>query len=92
MRTIPGYPQNFRRMGFTDDDISELSDRLIDGLVAWGDGAAIAKRVAAHRRAGADHVAVMLVNQTDQLNGWRSLAHALLESERLGSDTGQVPG
>jgi probable F420-dependent oxidoreductase len=82
MRTIPGYPQNFRRMGFTDDDISELSDRLIDGLVAWGDGAAIAERAAEHRRAGADHVAVMLVNQTEQLNSWRSLAHALLESEK----------
>ncbi len=79
MRTIPGYPQNFRRMGFADDDISGLSDRLIDGLVAWGDGAAIAKRVAEHRQAGADHVAVMLVNQTDQLNSWRSLAGALLE-------------
>jgi probable F420-dependent oxidoreductase len=81
MQTIPGYPQNFRRMGFTDDDISELSDRLIDGLVAWGDGAAIAERVAEHRRAGADHVAVMLVNQTDLLDSWGSLARALLESE-----------
>ncbi len=81
MRTIPGYPQNFRRMGFTDDDISELSDRLIDGLVAWGDGTAIAERVAEHRRAGADHVAVMLVNQTDQLNSWKSLAHVLLKPE-----------
>jgi probable F420-dependent oxidoreductase len=88
MRTIPGYPRNFRRMGFTDDDISELSDRLIDGLVAWGDGAAIAERVAEHRRAGADHVAVMLVNQTDQLNSWKSLAHALFKSEHLGSDRG----
>jgi probable F420-dependent oxidoreductase len=87
MRTIPGYPQNFRRMGFTDDDISELSDRLVDDLVAWGDGAAIAKRVAEHRRAGADHVAVMLVNRTDQLNSWTSLADALLESARPGSDT-----
>lgn len=78
MRTIPGYPENFRRMGFTDDDISELSDRLIDGLVAWGDAAAIAERVAAHRQAGADHVAVMLVNQADQPDCWRSLAGALL--------------
>jgi len=82
MRTIPGYPQNFRRMGFTDDDIAELSDRLIDGLVAWGDGAAIAERAAEHRRAGADHIAIMLINQTGQLNSWSSLAHALLESEK----------
>jgi probable F420-dependent oxidoreductase len=80
MRTIPGYPENFRRMGFTDDDISELSDRLIDGLMAWGDAAAIAERVAEHRRAGADHVALMLVSQADQLASWESLAHALLEA------------
>jgi probable F420-dependent oxidoreductase len=88
MRTIPGYPQNFRRMGFSDDDISELSDRLIDGLVAWGDSAAIAERVAEHRRAGADHVAVMLVNQADQLNSWKSLARVLLESEKGGNHEG----
>lgn len=81
MRTIPGYPQNFRRMGFTDDDISELSDRLIDNLMAWGDGAAIAERVAEHRRAGADHVAIMLVNQADPRESWESIAHALPETE-----------
>lgn len=83
MRTIPGYPENFRRMGFTDDDISQLSDRLIDGLMAWGDGPAIAERVAAHRRAGAGHVAVMLVNQADPRESWGSIAHALLETEGL---------
>jgi probable F420-dependent oxidoreductase len=80
MRTIPGYPENFRRMGFTDDDISGLSDRLVDGVVAWGDAAAIAERVAEHRRAGADHVAVMLVNTDDARAGWGSLARALLGS------------
>lgn len=81
MRTIPGYPENFRRMGFTDDDISELSDRLIDGLMACGDGAAIARRVAEHRKAGADHVAVMLVNQADPRESWGSIARALLETQ-----------
>jgi len=75
-------------MGYTEDDISELSDRLIDGLVAWGDGAAIAGRVAEHRRAGADHVAIMLINQTGQLNRWSSLAPALLESGKGDSHEG----
>jgi probable F420-dependent oxidoreductase len=81
MRTIPGYPENFKRMGYTDDDISEPSDRLIDGLVAWGDAAAIAQRVTEHRRAGADHVAVMLVNPADSPDSWGSLAQALLGSD-----------
>ncbi len=81
MRTIPGYPENFRRMGYTDDDIAGLSDRLVDGLFAWGDAAAIARRVAEHRQAGADHVAVMLVNTDEARDGWGSLAQALLGSE-----------
>ena len=78
LATIPAYAQNFRRMGFTDDDIDRLSDRLVDGLVASGDAAAVATRVAAHRAAGADHVAVMPLDRADERAGWASLAHALL--------------
>ncbi|MDQ6851826.1 MAG: hypothetical protein M3070_18170 [Actinomycetota bacterium] len=31
-----GRNSNFARMGFTESDISELSDRLVDELVVWG--------------------------------------------------------
>jgi hypothetical protein len=41
-------------MGFTEDDISQLSDRLVDALVIWGDDDTIAAQVAEHRQAGAD--------------------------------------
>lgn len=75
--TIPGYPQNFRRMGFTDQDIEQLSDRLVDGLVAWGDADTIAARIAEYRQAGADHVAVMPVEDPGE-DGWAALARALL--------------
>ncbi|MDN5913989.1 MAG: TIGR03620 family F420-dependent LLM class oxidoreductase [Pseudonocardia sp.] len=78
LATIPAYARNFRRMGFTDDDIDRLSDNLVDSLVAWGDAAAVAGRVAAHRACGADHVAVMLLNGAGERAGWASLAHALL--------------
>lgn len=78
LATVPGYAQNFRRMGFTDDDIDRLSDDLVDGLVAWGDASAVAARVAAHRAAGADHVAVMLLDRAGERAGWASLANALL--------------
>jgi hypothetical protein len=37
LATVPGYAANFRRMGFVDDDISGLSDRLVDALTVWGD-------------------------------------------------------
>ena len=56
LATVPGYRQNFLRMGFTETDVDDLSDRLVDGLVAWGSIDAISDRVAAHHAAGADHV------------------------------------
>lgn len=77
LRTIPGYPQNFHRMGFTDEDIDQLSARLVDGLVFWGDADAIATRIGEHREAGADHVAVMPLQNPSHGDGWEILAHAL---------------
>ena len=56
LATVPGYRQNFLRMGFTEADVDELSDRLVDGLEVWGSIDDIAERVAAHHAAGADHV------------------------------------
>ncbi|MGK2887546.1 MAG: LLM class F420-dependent oxidoreductase, partial [Rhodococcus sp. (in: high G+C Gram-positive bacteria)] len=53
---VAGYRQNFRRMGFTDDEIDHLSDRLVDAVVAWGTAQDIAERVHQHLDAGADHV------------------------------------
>lgn len=70
-----------RRSGFDDDDISNGgSDRLVDALVAWGDRDAIAERVAAHRSAGADHVAVHLLHEPDvePMPAWRELAPAVV--------------
>ncbi len=56
---LPNYANNWKRLGFSDDDIANGgSDKLIDGLVAWGDEKAIADRVQAHRDAGADHVCI----------------------------------
>ena len=74
---LPNYANNWRRLGFTDDDIAHRSDRLVDALVVWGDADAIADRVEAHRRAGADHVAIQLIAAPDLpsiRDGWRALA------------------
>ena len=58
----PNYTNNWRRLGFTDEDLAEGgSDRLVDALVAWGDAGAIRERVARHHEAGADHVCVQIV-------------------------------
>ena len=33
---VPAYQASFRRMGFTSEEIAQLSDRLVDALVPWG--------------------------------------------------------
>jgi probable F420-dependent oxidoreductase len=79
---LPAYQANFRRMGFTDDEISGLADRLVDELISWGDADTIAARVGAHRRSGADHVAVSVVSGPDEpaLEKWRALAKVLIQA------------
>ena len=59
--TLPNYVNNWKRLGFTDDDAASLSDRLVDALIAWGDPDTVADRVQAHRDAGADHVCVQVI-------------------------------
>jgi probable F420-dependent oxidoreductase len=72
---LPAYAANLRRMGFDEDDVSGLSDRLVDGVTAWGDLDAIVGRIGEYRTAGADQVVV-------QLNGlprewWSRLSEAV---------------
>lgn len=79
----PGYLANLRRMGFTDDDWADPkspSDRLIDGIVAWGGVDAIARRVREHHDAGADHVCIQVLAPPGELplTQWRELAAAVL--------------
>ncbi|WP_020666005.1 TIGR03620 family F420-dependent LLM class oxidoreductase [Amycolatopsis nigrescens] len=78
---VGGYPQNLRRMGFTDEDIATTSDHLLDNLVAWGDTDTIAARVKRHLEAGADQV-VLVVQPTDPNatphKEWQALAGALI--------------
>jgi probable F420-dependent oxidoreductase len=63
----PNYVNNWMRLGYTQDDVAggQLSDRLVDGIVAWGSPADVARRLRAHLDAGADHVCVQV------LAGWQ---------------------
>ncbi|MGH9227945.1 MAG: TIGR03620 family F420-dependent LLM class oxidoreductase [Acidimicrobiales bacterium] len=76
---LPGYQRSFRRMGFADDEIQRLVDRLVDAVVAWGDADSVAARLAEHRDAGADHVAVSVVTDSGRqpIAEWRDLATRL---------------
>ena len=79
---LPNYTNNWKRLGFTDDDIAGGgSDRLIDALVVWGDEATIAERVQQHRDAGASHVCIQVLTDDPRampLEQWRRLAQALV--------------
>ena len=77
---LPNYVNNLFRLGFTEEDVAEQSDRLVDGIVAWGDLDTIKARIQAHHDAGADHVAVQVLAPRGELPlaQWRTLADALL--------------
>ena len=79
----PGYLANLRRLGYSDDDWADPkqpSDRLVDGIVAWGGVDAAVARVQEHHDAGADHVAVQVLrgDRAIPIADWRELAPALL--------------
>jgi probable F420-dependent oxidoreductase len=79
--SLPNYCNNWRRLGYSEEDIATVSDRLIDGLFAWGSAGQIAERVKAHHDVGADHVCIQVISATG-LDGsraaWRELAGVLL--------------
>jgi probable F420-dependent oxidoreductase len=77
---LPNYARNWRRIGFSDEDVSSLSDRLVDEVLAWGDVDAIADRVQAHRDAGGDHVCVQVLQPRGApmpRAAWREVVTAL---------------
>jgi probable F420-dependent oxidoreductase len=60
---LANYCNAGKEMGFADSDLSDGgSDRLIDSLIAWGDEAALRRRIQDHLDAGADHVCLSPVS------------------------------
>ncbi|MBT2676357.1 LLM class F420-dependent oxidoreductase [Streptomyces sp. ISL-14] len=81
---LPNYTDNFLRNGFTEDDLANGgSDRLIDAVYAWGDETQIRARIDEYVAAGADHVALHIVDGStpsrDSLprEAWSKLASLL---------------
>jgi probable F420-dependent oxidoreductase len=80
---LPNYQNSWRRLGFSDEDITQATDRLVDGLFAWGTPEMIAARVQEHLTAGADQVCVQLIHENvakmqPPRDAWRALASMLL--------------
>ena len=59
---LPNYRNNWMRLGFTETEIDQLSDRFIDRLFAWGTLEQIRTRIDMHFAAGADHVCIQPLN------------------------------
>jgi len=84
---LPNYVNNFRRMGFDDDDFADGgSDRILDTLVAWGSDEAVAARLKEHLDAGATEVLAQVLTAEDgapgtpPLDAWRHAAEVLFAS------------
>ena len=79
----PGtYTAAIARLGYSAQEITEVSDRLVDGIVGHGDAAAIAAKVREHLAAGADHVMVMgnAADFTDGVDQLTQLAPTLVSA------------
>ncbi|WP_420311623.1 LLM class F420-dependent oxidoreductase [Streptomyces sp. YS-B37] len=79
---LPNYTNNFLRNGFTESDLTNGgSDRLVDAVFAWGDESSIRARIDAFLAAGADHVALQIVDGGSREDlprePWRKLASLL---------------
>ncbi|OBI59010.1 LLM class F420-dependent oxidoreductase [Mycobacterium sp. E796] len=77
---LPNYANNLLRSGFSEEDLAQLSDRLFDAIITWGDEGAVMRRVAEHQAAGADHVCVQVLTADPAefpREQWRRIAAAL---------------
>jgi probable F420-dependent oxidoreductase len=62
LATMPNYRNSLLRMGFDEHELGpEVSDRAADAMLAWGDAAAIRRRIQEHWDAGADQVAIQVM-------------------------------
>ena len=81
--SYPNYRNNWQRLGFSDDEIDRLDDRLVDALFACGPMEVIHERIEQHFAEGADHVCIQVITGagTDVAAArpvWRELAPALI--------------
>jgi len=81
-RDLPNYRNNWMRLGFSLEDVDQLSDALVDALFAWGGIEQVVARVAAHRAAGADHVCLQVIQGSmgGELSAVRSACRELADA------------
>ena len=77
LAAVPGYAAAFSRMGFTDADIRELSDGLVDATFAWGGVDRVVTRLREQEAAGADHVVIAPLGGPGEMQTVERLARAV---------------
>ncbi len=60
-KALPNYRNNWKRLGFTEDQIENDDAAFVDAVMAWGDEDTLRARVQAHYDAGATHVCIQPV-------------------------------
>jgi len=71
---LPNYRNNWKRLGFSEQEIAERNPRFLDAVMAWGDEAAIAERIQQHYDAGATHVCLQPIDPAQSNEpDWRLL-------------------
>jgi probable F420-dependent oxidoreductase len=71
---LPNYRNNWKRLGFTEEQIADRAPAFLDEVMAWGDESAIADRVQAHYDAGASHVCIQPIDPENRAEpDWRLL-------------------
>ena len=81
-KRVPGYRKMWLSLGFTEDEIDDLSPRFVHALVAWGDEDAIRARIDEHVAAGADHVCLQVLHPEHGQDAFDDDALALLAPGR----------
>jgi len=61
-QSLPNYRNNWLRMGLTEEDINQSSDKFIDTTFAWGKPDQIQSRINEHFDAGASHVCIQPIH------------------------------
>jgi probable F420-dependent oxidoreductase len=77
LSTVRGYAAAFSRMGFSDTEIRELSDGLVDAAFAWGGVDRVVARLREQVAAGAHHVVVAPLGGPGEVETLERLAPAL---------------
>lgn len=74
---LPNYRNNWKRIGFTEDEIEQRSNRFVDHVIVWGDEDRVRAGIQAHYDAGADHVCIQPVGTDGPLSLDWNLLEAL---------------